>query len=206
MGVNYAGRIRHKTNVYPGQHPELIEPEIWDALQDQLTGRSVCERLAKERGKARGGRKQVSLLIGKLFDETGDRLTPSHAKSSKGHRLRYYVSNRLIRSKGPKDPPGWRLPGSELEILVATLLRKHLSAPAVTANIVSNSTTKETAAVVEMLVEITGSGSVEQTEKSSHLLLLCHRIQIQPGQIKISMCANSLAELLDVAPERVSDE
>lgn len=90
----YAGRIRHKANVYPGQHPPLIEPEFWDALQDQLIGRSVANRLGKERGMGRGGRKQISLLIGKLFDEAGDRLTLSHTKSSKGQRLRYYVSNR----------------------------------------------------------------------------------------------------------------
>ena len=202
----YAGRIRHKANVYPGQHPALIEPESWDALQDQLMGRSVSNRLGKERGKGRGGRKQVSLLIGKLFDETGDRLTPSHTKSSKGHRLRYYVSNRQIRSKGPKDPSGWRLPGPELEALVAKLLRKHLSTPAVTANMVSDPTTEETAAIAKMLAETTGTESDEQTEKSSHLLLLCHRIQIKPGQIRISMSPENLTELLDVAPERVSEE
>jgi site-specific DNA recombinase len=202
----YAGRIRHKANVYPGQHPQLIEPEYWDALQDQLTGRSVCERLAKERGKARGGRKQVSLLIGKLFDETGDRLTPSHTKSSKGHRLRYYVSNRLIRSKGPKDPSGWRLPGPELETLVARLLHKHLNTPDVTANIVNDPTTEETAAIAKTLAKITGAKADEHNEKGSHLLLLCHRIQIQPGQIKISMSPEDLAEILDVATERVSEE
>ena len=71
----YAGRIRHKANVYPGQHPPLIEPDLWEALQDQLMGHSVSNRLGKERGMGRGVRKQVSLLIGKLFDETGDRLT-----------------------------------------------------------------------------------------------------------------------------------
>ena len=192
--------------MYPGQHPPLIEPDLWDALQDQLINRSVANRLGKERGRGRGGRKQVSLLIGKLFDETGDRLTPSHTKSSKGHRLRYYVSNRLIRSKGPKDPSGWRLPGPELETLVARLLRKHLNTPNVTANIVNDPTTEETAAIAKILAEITGAETDEQTEKSHILLQLCHRIQIKPGQIRISMCPKNLAELLDVATERVSEE
>jgi len=202
----YAGRIRHKASVYPGQHPPLIEPGLWDALQDQLMGRSVSDRLGKERGKGRGGRKQVSLLIGKLFDETGDRLTPSHTKSSKGHRLRYYVSNRLIRSKGAKDPSGWRLPGPELEALVSKLLCKHLSTPAVAVSIVSDPTTEETAAIAKTLADITGTEEDAHNEKSSHLLRLCHRIQINPGQIKISMCVNNLAELLAVSPERVAGE
>lgn len=202
----YAGRIRHKSNVYPGQHPALIEPAHWDALQDQLMGNSVTNRSGKERGRGRGGRKQVSLLIGKLFDETGDRLTPSHTKSSKGHRLRYYVSNRLIRSKGPKDPSGWRLPGPELEALVAKLIRKHLSTPAVIASIVSDTTTEEIVEIAKRLSDITGSEPDEQSEMRGQILLLPQSIQIAPGRTEISLSANGLADLLDVKPERVSEE
>ncbi|MFB1024266.1 MAG: recombinase family protein, partial [Octadecabacter sp.] len=29
----YAGRIRHKTKVWPGKHPALIDPADWDAVQ-----------------------------------------------------------------------------------------------------------------------------------------------------------------------------
>ena len=202
----YAGRIRHKANVYPGLHPALIEPEHWDALQDQLMGRSVTNRSGKERGQGRGGRKQVSLLIGKLFDETGDRLTPSHTKSSKGHRLRYYVSHRLIRSKGPKDPSGWRLPGPELETLVAKLICKHLSAPAVMANIISDTTTEEIVVIANRLTEITGSKSDERSEMRSQIMPLSQRIQIAPGKIRISISKNHLAAFLDVEHERVSEE
>ncbi len=202
----YAGRIRHKANVYPGQHSALIEPEYWDALQYQLMGRSVSDRLGKERGKGRRGRKQVSLLIGKLFDETGDRLTPSHTKSSKGHRLRYYVSNRLIRSKGAKDPSGWRLPGPELETLVARLLCKHLSTPAVMANIVSDATTDEITTIATQLSGITNSEPDEQNEKHNQILQLPQNIQIAPGRIRITISENGLAEMLGVGCERVSEE
>ncbi len=44
-----------------------------------------------------------SPLRGKLRDETGDRLTPTHTVR-KGRRIRYYISNRLIR--GGTDPTG----------------------------------------------------------------------------------------------------
>jgi len=202
----YAGRIRHKANVYPGQHPALIDPEHWDTLQDQLMGNAITNRSGKERGQGRGGRKQVSLLTGKLFDETGDRLTPSHTKSSKGHRLRYYVSHRLIRSKGPKDPSGWRLPAPELEKLIAKLIRKHLSAPAVKANIVSDTTTEQVAAIVTRLAEITDREPDEHSEMHSQIIQLAQRIQIVPGGIKISMSENGLAVLLDVDPRRVSEK
>ena len=48
-----------------------------------------------------------ALLTGKLRDETGDLLTPTHAVK-KNRRHRNYVSNRLIA--GGPDPSGWSLP------------------------------------------------------------------------------------------------
>ena len=65
----------------------------------------------------------MSLLCGKLFDETGDRLTPSHSKTRRGTRLRYYISNRLIARSGEANLDGWRLPASELEARVTDLVR-----------------------------------------------------------------------------------
>jgi site-specific DNA recombinase len=201
----YAGRIRHKANVYPGQHPPLIDPEQWDALQDRLMGRAVLPRTGKERGQGRGGRKQVSLLIGKVFDETGDRLTPSHTKSAKGHRLRYYVSNRLVRGKGRKDPAGWRLPGPELEALVANLIRKHLRSPAVQTNLISDTTAEETAKIAERLADLTGRDADAHDESSDQLLQLAQRVQLTRGQIMMTLSPGRLAELLDVDQGRVSD-
>ena len=78
----YAGRIRHKTKVWPGQHPALIDPADWDALQEQLKAGAVRSRAGKGRIDD-GQKKQVSLLTGKVFDETGDRLTPSHTKTGR---------------------------------------------------------------------------------------------------------------------------
>ena len=62
-------------------------------------------------------------MTGKLRDETGDRLTPTHTQRH-GRRLRYYVSNRLI--SGGTDPQGWRLPAAKIEEAVATVIAQHL--------------------------------------------------------------------------------
>ena len=32
----YAGRIRHKGQVYDGQHPAIIDPEVWEGVQNAL--------------------------------------------------------------------------------------------------------------------------------------------------------------------------
>lgn len=65
-----------------------------------------------------------SPLIGKLTDETGDRLTPT--QTTKGaRRYRYYVSNRLI--SGLPDPTARRLPAATLETGIATGIRAHFA-------------------------------------------------------------------------------
>ena len=117
----YAGHIRHHAKVYPGQHEPLIQPKVWDSIQENLRSDSVKDRTFTKRNRT-GARKSVSRLAGKLFDQTGDRLTPSHSKSSKGLKRRYYVSHRLIRGSAPRDPSGWRLPAPELEEKVAVLI------------------------------------------------------------------------------------
>ena len=201
----YAGRIRHKTKVWPGQHPALIDPADWDAVQEQLKSGAVMSRSGKGRND-HGQKKQVSLLVGKVFDETGDRLTPSHTKTGKGRRLRYYVSHRLIRNSGPKDPSGWRLPAPELETLVDDLVRKHLRVPAVQTNIVSLASTEEIALIAKQMTELTKDGSSTDDETTESLLGLIEHVHVRPGKIQISIAAKAIAEHLTVDVTRISDE
>src|SRR5215216_2855395 len=65
--------------------------------------------------------REKSLLCGRLYDETGDRLTPSHAVKD-GRRYRYYISQRLMETRR-RDQAGWRLPGEELEAGVIAAIR-----------------------------------------------------------------------------------
>ena len=65
------------------------------------------------------------LLTGILFDETGDRLSPTYATKN-GKRYRYYVSNRLVRAcKTSED--GWRVPAQQIEALVEDQLHRLLT-------------------------------------------------------------------------------
>ena len=64
-------------------------------------------------------------LVGKVFDETGDRLTPSKSKKSSGRVIRYYYSNRLI--SGGTDPTGWRLRADMLEGLLSEIVVTRLT-------------------------------------------------------------------------------
>jgi site-specific DNA recombinase len=66
-----------------------------------------------------------SPLIGKLFDETGERLTPSHAVKG-NRRYRYYVSLSLLKSGAGHNAGGWRIPALEIENKLAAALARIL--------------------------------------------------------------------------------
>jgi site-specific DNA recombinase len=55
-----------------------------------------------------------SLLTGMVFDEAGERLTPTHAVK-KGTRYRYYVSTSLITGAGRTRSSGRRIPAGNFE-------------------------------------------------------------------------------------------
>ncbi len=102
----YVGQIRHGDKVYDGLHEAIIDESIWQLVQDQLAGNAAN---IPDPGK----QSARSPLLGKLFDEDGEPLTPTHAVK-KGRRYRYYVSRTLIRNSGEPNQ-GWRLPAEEVE-------------------------------------------------------------------------------------------
>lgn len=199
----YAGRIRHKAQVYPGQHPAIIEPDRWDALQERLSDAAAVARVGKERGQGRPNKKQVSLLVGRVFDETGDRLSPSHTKSAKGRRLRYYISHRLMRSK---DPTAWRLPALELEAVVAKLVQSHLILPKVMAGLIHDATAEDILHINQKIEQLCKPAYNEADESHKQLLTLPERVDLKPGQISISLSKSDLCTLLDTDPDRLNTE
>src|SRR5262249_26052166 len=66
----YRGEITHEGNSYPGEHPAIIEQQLWDEVQAVLAQNRV-ERATGVRAK------HPSLLGGFVFDSTGERLTPT---------------------------------------------------------------------------------------------------------------------------------
>ncbi len=121
----YVGEIRHKGKNYPGQHPPLIERAVWDAVQAGLQDKAARPRQGNQSDEV-STQPHPSPLAGKLVDETGDRLTPSHAgKNTRRHR--YYVSRRLVTgTREQQDLAAWRLPGEQLERVVADGIVRHL--------------------------------------------------------------------------------
>jgi hypothetical protein len=107
----YIGEIRHKGVRHPGLHEPIVDRELWEKTQRLLRSQAV-------RYGSRATKSVASPLTGKLFDEGGLSLTPSHAVKGE-RRYRYYVSRSLIKGTADSDGRGWRLPAPEIERTVA---------------------------------------------------------------------------------------
>ena len=116
----YAGRIRHKGQVFDGQHSAIIDPVRWEAVQKQMSGDARKPRGTKQH-------RDPSPLAGKIMDEAGERLTPSHAQKGK-KRYRYYISKKLVTgvSEVGERQKTWRIPAQGLEESIFNAVHKRV--------------------------------------------------------------------------------
>ena len=115
----YVGEIRHKKISHPVQHEPILERTVWEQTQ---------QKLREHRVRIRTGGLSVerSPLTGRVIDENGDRLTPSHTRRGE-RKYRYYVSPSSPAQGSKPARMGWRLPARELEGRVAAAIREMLS-------------------------------------------------------------------------------
>jgi DNA invertase Pin-like site-specific DNA recombinase/SOS response regulatory protein OraA/RecX len=105
----YIGQIRHKGTCHPGQHKAIIDQELWEQVQQYMASKSIEHKTYHT----------VSCpLTNKLFDISGERLISVHA-NKKGRRYRYYISQSLTADPKDASSSGWRLPGQEIEQVIA---------------------------------------------------------------------------------------
>ena len=102
----YRGMISHKGQLFPGQHGAIVSQELWDRVQDAMTGRTHGQSV---RLKA----KDPSLLVGILTDGEGRAMTPTHTVKGKV-RYRYYRT----RPELIDGTPAWHVAARDLEQLV----------------------------------------------------------------------------------------
>ena len=149
------------------------------------------DRAAKSRGTK--SKAQISLLAGKLFDETGDRLTPSHSRKN-GKRLRYYISHRLVKDRSRKHPDAWRLPAGELETLILDLIRKKMSRSDFVALLMPDVSAAEIAGITTKL---------QSVQSAKQGLALVRRVDLKPGQLIVFLGQSEVAEHFECCEGRL---
>jgi site-specific DNA recombinase len=115
----YIGEVVYRGQINRGDHTPILGRDLFEAVQRKLAAQAV-ERRCRLRGSP-------AVLSGRLFDDRGNRMSPSHTNKD-GARYRYYVSQTVLQRKPLAAGAIARVPAAEIEALVVSALRNHLQA------------------------------------------------------------------------------
>jgi site-specific DNA recombinase len=113
----YLGEINHKGLSYPSDHQPIIGLSLFEVVQAKLAQNLNRRNLRKGKTDA--------LLTGRIFDDRGNLMSPTHTMK-KGVRYRYYVSSSLIQGRRGEAGTIARLPAREIETVVMDAVRTQM--------------------------------------------------------------------------------
>lgn len=126
----YLGQLRHKGQVFAGNHPAIVAEPLWQQVQQRM-----AENRHHHRHRTRS--KEGSLLAGKLVDANGYAMSPSHS-NKQGKRYRYYISQGVMRGLPMQPGTVRKIPATELENTMVQYLQQLLAQPAKLSEILPN--------------------------------------------------------------------
>jgi site-specific DNA recombinase len=111
--------------------PETLT-KIWELgakFTPRLLERRLVERLnpvASANVRQLKLRASPSILAGRIFDDRGNRMTPTHTNKN-GARYRYYISHALLQKRNDETASLMRVPAQEIEEAVTKALRDRVN-------------------------------------------------------------------------------
>jgi site-specific DNA recombinase len=104
----YLGEVPYRGEVHRGEHEPILGRDLFEAVQAKRAANAVA-RQVRLRGAA-------AILTGRLFDDRGNHMGPTHANKL-GVRYRYYVSQAILQNRKVEAGSIARVPAPEVETL-----------------------------------------------------------------------------------------
>jgi site-specific DNA recombinase len=112
----YIGETGHKDKWFPGEHAPIVDRKTFEQVQQLLASKPAGRKAPRTPSEA--------LLLGKLHDDRGNRMSPSFSTKN-GVRYRFYVSSALLRGRKADVGSVGRVSAMEIESAVLTALKMH---------------------------------------------------------------------------------
>jgi site-specific DNA recombinase len=113
----YVGEVSFKGEILKGEQPAIVDRALFDAVQAKLDEQNNNHKTTRMKSEA--------LLTGRIFDDRGNRMSPSHARKN-GIKYRYYLSSALLNGRPTRAGSISRVPAVEIETVVVKAVREHL--------------------------------------------------------------------------------
>jgi site-specific DNA recombinase len=117
----YIGKIMHKDVVHDGAHDGIVDPGIFEEVQQHL------QRNTRRHHDAGAHRVAKAMLTGRIFDAAGEAMSPTFSYGRGGRVYRYYVSASLQQGgKHADDGILRRIAAPAIEKLISDSLARLL--------------------------------------------------------------------------------
>jgi site-specific DNA recombinase len=123
-GLNYllrnrfvVGEVVYGGDVHRGEQEPIVDRALFDAVQAKLAASANVRQLKL--------RASPSILTGRIFDDRGNRMTPTHT-NKQGARYRYYVSHAILQKRTEEAGSVTRVPAHDVETIVVKALREQM--------------------------------------------------------------------------------
>jgi site-specific DNA recombinase len=155
----YIGEVVFKGETLPGEQPAIIDRKLFDAVQAKLDAQRRSHNLIRRSSEA--------ILAGRLFDDRGQRMTPTHTRKG-ATKYRYYISRALVEGQPDQAGSISRVPAPEIEAIVTKSVRYHLglSADLDDKALVENHVTRVNLRPERLLIELTGMKDTKAKQRA----------------------------------------
>jgi len=114
----YIGEVAFEGEILRGEQPPIIDRALFDAVQAKLNEQATNHKTSRMQSEA--------VLAGRIFDDRGNRMSPTHARKG-GVKYRYYLSSALLQGTAERAGSVRRAPAAQIEALVAKSVRERLA-------------------------------------------------------------------------------
>jgi site-specific DNA recombinase len=118
----YIGEVTFRGEILKGEQPAILDRDLFEAVRAKLDEQMNNHNVTHTHSEA--------LLIGRIFDDAGNRMTPTHVRKQ-GRKYRYYLSSALLNGAAERAGSVARVPAAEVEAVVVRSVREHFKSPAV---------------------------------------------------------------------------
>jgi site-specific DNA recombinase len=161
----YIGEVDFKGEVLAGEQPAVLDRELFDTVQTKLDGQINNHKATRAKSDA--------VLTGHIFDDRGNRMSPSYA-SKGGVKYRYYLSSALFQGAPERAGSVRRVPAVEIETLAIRSVREHLKLDKQIDDrtVVQHYIARVDIQPQQLVIQLTGSGTDTQTAEVGRQLLI----------------------------------
>lgn len=178
----YIGKITHKDKVYEGEHEGIIDAAVFDEVQNIL----LKNRVDKTCGVKSSSN---SLLAGLIYDDNGNKMTPSHSNTRK-RRYRYYVSGAVKKYNKKEAGSVSKIPAGEIEKFVVENIKEVLLNEKQIQKIITDLDVNKQKELLKT------AQSIEDFSNPKLIRSVLSKVVISKNSVEITLCEKAIIQTL----------